>query len=132
MADLNDDLRKALAGKHFWSLATINPDGTPQSTIVWADERDGRIMVNSAFGRRKPRNLGQNPYVALAWFPPDSPYSNIAVQGRVVESYTGEQAEADIDALAKKYLDQDSYPYRQEGEQRVTFLIEPTHVWTRL
>jgi PPOX class probable F420-dependent enzyme len=131
MAELSDDLRRALGGKHFWSLATINPDGTPQSTIVWADERDGRIMVNTALGRKKPRNLEKNRNVALAWFPPDSPYSNISVQGRVVESYTGDRAEADIDALAKKYLGEDRYPYRQEGERRVTYLIEPKHIWSR-
>jgi PPOX class probable F420-dependent enzyme len=132
MAELSDEVRRALEGKSFWSLATINPDGSAQSTVVWVDLRGDRIMVNTALGRKKPRNLEQNPYVALSWYDPESPYSNISIQGRVTESYTGEQAEADIDALAKKYLDQDVYPYRTEDERRVTYLIEPTHVWSRL
>jgi len=130
--DLNETARGALEGKSFWTLATLNPDGSPQATVVWADIRDGRIVVNSALGRKKPRNLDHNPEVALAWYDPDNPYSNISIQGRVVDTYTGDQAEADIDALAKKYLDQDVYPYRQEGERRVSYLIEPTHVWVRV
>ena len=128
MAELTDDVRKALGGKHFWTLATINPDGTPQSTVVWVQERDGKILVNTALGRRKPRNLAANPNVALSWFDPENPYSTIQIQGRVAESYTGDQAEADIDSAAKKYLDQDVYPWRKEGEQRVSYLIEPTHI----
>ena len=132
MAELKDEVRSALEGKNFWSLATINPDGSPQNTVVWVDTRDGKIIVNSALGRKKPRNLETNPKVSLSWFDPENPYSNISIQGSVAQSYTGDQAEADIDALAKKYLDQDVYPYRKEDERRVTYLIEPTHVWSRM
>jgi PPOX class probable F420-dependent enzyme len=126
--ELSEAARKALEGKRFWTLATVNPDGTPQASVVWVARRDGRIMVNTALGRRKPRNLDGNPSVALTWFDPESPYESIQIQGRVAERYTGEQAEADIDTLAEKYLGQDVYPWRSEGEQRVTYLIEPTHV----
>jgi PPOX class probable F420-dependent enzyme len=126
--ELDETTRKALEGKSFWTLATINPDGSPQATVVWADIRDGKVVVNSALGRKKPRNLERNRQVALAWYDPENPYSSITIQGRVVESYTGDQAESDIDALAKKYIGQDVYPWRKEGEQRVSFLIEPTHV----
>ena len=128
MAELNDAVRSALEGKSFWSLATINPDGTPQSTVVWVQTSDGKILVNTALGRKKPRNLEQNPNVALSWYDPENPYQTISVQGRVVGSYAGDQAEADIDSAAKKYLDKDVYPWRKEGEQRVSYLIEPTHV----
>ena len=128
MAELSDEVRRVLEDTSFWSLATINPDGSAQNTIVWVAPRDGKILVNSALGRRKPRNLERNPHVALTHFDPVNPYSNIQIQGRVVESYTGEQAEADIDALAKKYVGEDVYPWRAEGERRVSFLIEPTHV----
>jgi PPOX class probable F420-dependent enzyme len=128
MAQLTDDVRNALEGKNFWSLATINPDGTPQSSVVWVQAKDGNILVNTALGRKKPRNLEQNPHVALSWFNAENPYQTISIQGHVVGSYTGDQAEADIDSAAKKYLDKDVYPWRKEGEQRITFLIEPTHV----
>ena len=128
MADLTDTARRALEGKYFWTLATINPDGSPQSSVVWVDVRDGKIVVNTALGRKKPRNMEQNPKVALSWYDPEAPYEPVSIQGRVVESYTGDRAEADIDSLAKKYIDKDVYPWRKEGERRITFLIEPTHV----
>ena len=131
MADLPGEVQNALEGKNFWSLATINPDGTPQSTVVWVQPRDGKILVNTALGRKKPRNLERNPNVALSWFDPENPYSTISIQGRVVDTYTGDQAEADIDTAAKKYIDQDVYPWRKEGEQRISYLIEPTHVLAR-
>jgi len=132
MAELTPEVQTVLEGKNFWSLATINPDGTPQNTVVWVKTRDGKIVVNTALGRRKPRNLAQNPNVALSWFDPDNPYSNIGIQGKVVDTYTGPEAEADIDSLAKKYIDQDVYPWRKEGEERVTYVIEPTYVHARM
>ncbi len=122
------ELTEALEGKNFWTLATVNPDGTPQNTVVWVQDKDGKVLVNTALVRKKPRNIEQNPNVALAWFNPENPYETISIQGRVVDSYTGDQAEADIDSAAKKYLDKDEYPWRQEGEQRVSYVIEPTHV----
>jgi PPOX class probable F420-dependent enzyme len=128
MAELDERTRAALDGTYFWSLATVNPDGTAQSTVVWVTFRDGRILVNSAQDRKKPRNLARNPSVALSWFDPEQPYGPIQIQGHVVESYTGAQAEADIDALAKKYIGEDVYPWRKDGERRISFLIEPTHV----
>ncbi len=129
MAELTDSAREALEGAHFWSLATVNPDGSPQSTVVWTHTRDGKIIVNSALGRKKPRNLEREPRVALSWHD-SSPgtYRSFAIQGRVVDTVVGDQAEQDIDALAKKYLGQDTYPWRKPEEQRVTFVIEPTRI----
>ena len=130
-AELTGSVRKALEGRNFWHLATLNPDGSPQVTTMWADLRDGRILVNSALKRKKPRNLAHDPRVALSWFDAERPYHSIAIQGRVVDTYQGERADADIDALAKKYLDQDRYPFRSADEQRVSYLIEPIHVLDR-
>ncbi len=130
MAELTDAAREALEGPNFWSLATVNPDGSPQSTIVWVHTRDGKIIVNSALGRKKPRNIEREPRVALSWHDtaPGS-YRSFAIQGRVVETIVGEQADRDIDMLAKKYLGEDRYPWRRPDEQRVTFVIEPTHLY---
>jgi PPOX class probable F420-dependent enzyme len=127
--ELSEKVQSALRGKEFWHLATVNPDGSPQATTVWIDLRGDRILVNSALGRKKPRNLEREPRVALSWCDPADHQHSIAIQGRVVESYTGEQAEADIDALAKKYLDADSYPFRSPTQHRISYLIEPTHVF---
>jgi PPOX class probable F420-dependent enzyme len=129
MTELDPQARAAFEGKNFWSVATASKAGVPQSTVMWVMLRDGRIVLNSALGRKKVNNLRENPHVALSWADPESLYVSYAIQGRMVEEVVGEQAEADIDRLAKKYLGEDRYPWRSPGEQRVTFLVEPTHVY---
>lgn len=127
---LDDDLRRALEEPNFWHLATVNPDGSPQSTTVWVHTRGDKILVNTALGRKKQRNIESDPRVALSFHETtDSSYRSWAIQGRVVETIVGDQAEADIDMLAEKYIGQSPYPWRSPGERRVTFLIEPTHVF---
>jgi PPOX class probable F420-dependent enzyme len=128
-AELTAKVRKALEDPNYWHLGTVNPDGSPQVTVVWLDTRGDNILVNSALGRKKPRNLEREPRVGLSWSDPADHQHSIAIQGRVVESYTGDQAEADIDALAKKYMGADTYPWRRADERRISYLIEPTHVW---
>ena len=126
--ELPQKIRNAIEEAQFWHLATTNPDGSPQVTTIWVMPKDGNILINTALGRKKPRNLEQNPNVALSWFDPENPYSTISIQGRVAESYTGDQAEADIDSAAKKYIDKDVYPWRKEDEHRISYLIEPVHI----
>jgi PPOX class probable F420-dependent enzyme len=129
MSELPDEVRKAFEAPNFWHLATVNPDGSPHSTTVWADTRDGKIIVNSALGRKKARNIEHEPRVALSWHTStDGGYRSVGIQGRVVETITGNQAEQDIDDLAQKYIGQSPYPWRSPGEQRVTYVIEPVHV----
>ena len=129
-AELSDDVRRALEAPNFWHLATVNPDGSAQATTVWVHTRDGKILVNSALGRVKPRNIEHNPTVALSWHEhPEGGYHSMQIQGRVVETIVGDQAEADIDSLAEKYLGQTPYPWRSPGEKRITYVIEPTHVY---
>ena len=127
--ELTADVRKALEEPQFWHLATVNPDGSPQVTTVWVMPKDGKILVNSALGRKKPRNLENNPNVALSWVDPANGYHSAEIQGRVIDTYTGDQAEKDIDDLAQKYLGQSPYPWRSPGEQRISFVVEPTHVY---
>jgi PPOX class probable F420-dependent enzyme len=130
-AELHGEVRRELEEPNFWHLATVNPDGSPQSTVVWVHMRDGKLLINTALGRRKPRNLEREPRVALSLQDSENPYENIQIQGRVVEAITGDQAESDIDMLSEKYTGKVPYPWRQPGEERVTYLIEPTHVWYR-
>jgi PPOX class probable F420-dependent enzyme len=111
--------------KSFANLATVMPDGSPQVTPVWFDYKDGVVRVNSAKGRVKSRNMQQGAAVALAILDPDNPYRYIQIRGRVAR-VVEEGASAHIDALAKKYLGQDKYPYAQPDEVRVVFEIEPT------
>jgi PPOX class probable F420-dependent enzyme len=110
--------------KAFASLATIMPDGSPQVTPVWVDYADGVVRINTAKGRVKERNMKQGAPVALAIMDPDNPYRHVQIRGRVAR-VTENGADAHIDALAKKYLGKDKYPYRQHGEVRVIYEIEP-------
>ena len=127
--ELPRKVNKAIEGTEFWHLATVNPDGSPQVSTVWVMGRDGNILVNTALGRKKPRNLDNDPRVALSWVDPENGYHCASIQGRVIDRYVGDQAEADIDSLADKYLGQSPYPWRSPGEQRVTYVVEPVHVY---
>jgi PPOX class probable F420-dependent enzyme len=111
--------------KAFANLATVMKDGSPQVTPIWLDYTDGKIRVNTARGRVKARTLRPGARVALAIADPDNPYRYLQVRGRVL-NVTEEGADAHIDSLAKKYLGQDKYPFRQPGEVRVKCEIEPT------
>jgi PPOX class probable F420-dependent enzyme len=110
--------------KAFANLATLMPDGSPQVTPVWVDYANGAIRFNTAKGRVKARNLKVGSPVALAIMDPDQPYRYLQVRGRV-SRVAEEGADAHIDALAKKYLGKDKYPFRQPGEIRVIYEIEP-------
>jgi PPOX class probable F420-dependent enzyme len=113
--------------KAFAHLATVMPDGTPQVTPVWFFYEHGKFIVNTARGRIKDRNMTQNAAVALSIIDPENPYSHLAVRGKI--SKISEQgADANIDALAKKYMGVDKYPFRQPDEVRVIYEIEPTSV----
>jgi PPOX class probable F420-dependent enzyme len=110
--------------KAFANLATLMPDGSPQVTPVWIGYADGAIRFNTAKGRVKARNLKVGSPVALAIMDPDEPYRYLQVRGRV-RRVVEEGADAHIDSLAKKYLGKDKYPFRQPGEVRVMYEIEP-------
>jgi PPOX class probable F420-dependent enzyme len=115
--------------KAFANLATTMPDGTPQVTPVWFDYNNGVIRVNSAKGRTKTRNMQQGAPVALSIMDPDNAYRYVQVRGKVTR-VTEEGAGAHIDSLAKKYIDQDKYPWSRPGDVRVTFEITPTAIQT--
>ena len=110
--------------KAFAHLATVMPDGSPQVTPVWFDYKGGKFIVNTARGRVKDKNIHRDPRVALAIQDPENPYRYLEIRGNVVE-VTEKGADEHINSLAKKYLGKDVYPFRQPGEQRVLYKIEP-------
>lgn len=110
-------------------LATVMPDGSPQVTPVWFDFTSGHIRVNTAKGRTKERNMQEGSPVALSIVDPGNDYRYIQIRGRVSRETT-DGADAHIDSLAKKYLGKEEYPFRQAGEERVTFEIEPVSIDT--
>ena len=120
--------RELLAqGRNFAHLVTLREDGTPLPVHVWVDIEDGRVALNSAEGRAWPENLRRTGRATVTVADHDNPYNYVTIDGRLVED-THEGADEHIDSLAKKYMGVDSYPFRREGEQRITFEIEPERV----
>lgn len=109
--------------KALGALTTLMADGSPQTTPVWIDFQNGQVWVNSAVGRQKDRNVRRDPRVAMAIVDPDNPYRYVEVRGRVA-AITEEGADDHIDAMARKYIGKDKYPWRQPTEKRVIYKIE--------
>lgn len=120
--ELPDDIRSALDEKVFVHVATLNPDGSPQVSVVWMTRRDNTVLFSTAQGRVKPRNIANDPRVALSFSPPDNTGRNIVMQGRVAKIAT--DGTWLIDELANKYLEHDSYQFAKPGEVRVNYEIE--------
>src|SRR6266403_2079042 len=119
-----DKYRDLFTKRAFASLATLMPDGSPQVTPVWVDLDGSQVIVNSAKGRQKDKNIRRDTRVALAVIDPENPYRYLEIRGPVVE-ITEQGADAHIDKMAKKYLGADKYPYRQPSETRVMYKIQP-------
>jgi PPOX class probable F420-dependent enzyme len=119
-----EDYKDLFEKKAFANLATVNADGTPQVTPVWIDYDGDYVLVNSARGRRKDKNMERNRAVALSIQDPDNPYRYLEVRGSVAE-ITEQDADKHIDKMAKKYIGQDKYPWSKPDEVRVIYKIKP-------
>jgi PPOX class probable F420-dependent enzyme len=113
--------------KAFANLVTLMPGGQPQVTPVWVDYDGHYVVINTAEGRQKDKNLQRDRRVALSILDPDNPYRYLEVRGHVAER-TRNGADQHIDAMAKKYLEKDKYPFRQPNEVRVLYRIEADHI----
>lgn len=127
MATLNHPAVQALldAPNHA-VISTVNPDGSIHSTVVWQEVVDGALNINSAVGRRWPTNLDADPRVTVLVLAQDNPYEYVEVRGTATSATDG--ADEQIDRLAKKYIGQDRYPFRSEGEQRVRYVVTADRV----
>lgn len=123
MAALPDSVKELLRKKTFVHFATLMKDGSPQVSPVWVDVDGDIIVINSAEGRLKDRNVRRDARVALSATDPDNPYKAVMIRGRVAE-ITTDGADAHIDAMAKKYMGVDEYPLRSDTEVRVIYRIE--------
>ncbi len=116
-----------LAAKNFCHVSTLRSDGTVHCAPVWVDAQDGMAVLNTAEGRAWPRNLERDPRVTLTVQNLENPYEYVEIRGEVAER-TRDGADENIDALAKKYLGADEYPYRQPGEQRLIIRVAADRV----
>jgi PPOX class probable F420-dependent enzyme len=127
MAKLDDSgVRDLLANPNYAVISTLNSDGTVHNAVIWISAENGSVAVNSAIGRAWPTNLERDPRVNVLVQEAGNPYHYVEIRGTATA--TTEGADEHIDALAKKYIDQDEYPFRQPGEERIKFVIQPEHV----
>jgi PPOX class probable F420-dependent enzyme len=116
--DLLSDGKKA-----FLILSTIMADGTPQVTPVWFNTDGEHILINSARGRIKDKNMRARPYVAMCIIDPENPYRYLQLRGNVI-NITTDGADEHINQLTFKYRGLLEYPSRKPGEQRVKYRVQ--------
>ncbi|MCW2725835.1 MAG: pyridoxamine 5-phosphate oxidase-related FMN-binding [Frankiales bacterium] len=127
MAKIDDPaVQNLLTQPNHGIVSTFDDDGSIRSGVVWVDLVDGKLALNSAEGRTWPTNLQRDPRVTVLVYDQNNPYEYVEVRGTATSSTA--DADGHIDRLAKKYLGKDSYPFRQEGEQRVSFFVDPKTV----
>ena len=117
----------------FVTVVTVMPDGQPQASVIWCDYDGQHVLVNTARGRQKERNLSDRPMATILAIDPQNPYRYLEVRGRVAEA-TEKGAVDSINSLAQQYMNKPIYyggvapAELAEKETRVLFKIEPTHV----
>jgi len=126
MPKLDEVQRAFIRDNPFYAvLTTIRADGSPHSTVVWIDEAGGDVVFNTARGRAKERNLSRDARASITFLDPGNPYRWISVSGPV--ELTDEGADAQIDALSRKYTGGD-YAHHRPGEQRVSARLAPDKI----
>lgn len=127
MATLSDPpVQELLEQPNHAVISTLNQDGSILNTVVWVNAEGDNVAVNSARGRKWPANIERDPRVTLLIYENGNPYNYVEIRGKA--SATSEGADDHINALTKKYIGQDQYPFRQPGEERIKFVIAPDHI----
>jgi len=117
-----------LKGKNLVFIATLMKDGSPQLSPVWADYEDGFVMVNTAEGRIKHKNVLNDTRVAVSVVANENPLDMTTIRGKVVEILP-DYDYVHINKLTKKYMGIENYPFHREGEKRIVFKIKPDKVF---
>jgi len=118
-----------LSKNGFAHVATVGPDGAPHSSPVWYDWDGSSLMFSQTTGRQKYKNLMRDGRVALSVTDPENPYRYIEIRGPVAFEDDGDGAF--INKMAKKYLNEDVYPWPQPGDVRVVVRVTPQHTTTQ-
>lgn len=128
VAEVPESAKDLLRRPNLAWVTTLRADGTPHNTVIWVDVNDkGEIYFNTAVGRVKERHLRANPAIAISVLDPENPYHWVTINGTAEISAEG--ALDSINRLAKKYIDRDTYPGLQPGEERVNVYVRPDRVF---
>lgn len=125
---MNDKVIKLFEGSNLVFIATIMKDGSPQLSPVWADMEEEHVLVNTAEGRIKHKNVLRDPRVAISVVDNNNPLNMTTMRGKVIEIIPDYQYQH-ANRLTKKYMGKDRYPFRQPGEKRIILKILPEKVY---
>jgi PPOX class probable F420-dependent enzyme len=127
MAKVTEEQARLLKGRNFASVATVGPDGIPQVTPNWVDWDGEHVLINTAEGRVKPRNVRRRPVISVLVINHEDPYQYVSITGPAEISADG--AEEHINELSRRYYGRD-FNYRQ-GEKRLILRVRPRRVFAR-
>jgi PPOX class probable F420-dependent enzyme len=125
---MEDKVIKLFENPNLVFIATVMKDGSPQVSPVWADFEDGYILVNTAEGRIKHKNILRDPRVAISVVDQKNPLDMTTIRGKVTQIIPDYQYNH-ANKLTKKYMGKDMYPFRQPGEKRTILKILPQRVY---
>jgi PPOX class probable F420-dependent enzyme len=125
---MTEQVSKILSDKNFAFLGTLMKDGRPHVTPVWVDLDNDHILINTAEGRIKHKNLTRDPRVSISLIDKNNPYSMVTIQGTVVDQIK-EGADDHIDKLARKYLKAEKYPGHSPSVKRIIIKIKPDRIF---
>lgn len=126
--EIDDNVIQLLTGKNFAFVSTLMKDGSPQITPIWIDFDGKIILINTAEGRTKQKNVSRDPRVAISIIDQNNPYNMVTIRGKVIEQ-TSNGADEHIDKMAKRYLGVDKYPFRSPDEKRLLLKVQPEKVF---
>ncbi|MER5639958.1 PPOX class F420-dependent oxidoreductase [Kitasatospora sp. NPDC002227] len=125
-AQLSDRAKALLDGKTFAVITTLQPDGSPQSSVVWVKHDGDDVLFSTVEGRRKHLNMAKDARVSLLVNPPDSPYEYFEVRGEV--AMTREGGRELIDEFSQKYRGEPVYGFDGPDDVRVVCRLTPRRV----
>ncbi len=114
--------------KNLIFIATINPDGSPQLTPVWGNYSDEHILINTAEGRIKHKNIQKDPRVAVSVVDYNNPLNMTTIRGKVIQIIP-DYDYSHINKLTKQYMGISEYPYKRENEKRIILKIKPEKIF---
>jgi PPOX class probable F420-dependent enzyme len=127
MAKLTEEQARLLKGRNFATVGTVGRDGVPQVTPNWVDWDGEHVLINTAEGRVKPRNIRERSTVAVTVINHEDPYQYVSITGPA--EITADGAEEHINELSHRYRGREfSYV---PGEKRLIVRVTPRRVFAR-
>jgi PPOX class probable F420-dependent enzyme len=125
---MDEKIVKLFSEQNLVFIATLMKDGSPQVSPVWANYDDGYVLVNTAEGRIKHKNVLRDPRVAVSVVSKDNPLDMTTIRG-VVEELIPDYDYRHADKLTQQYMNREHYPFKQNNEKRIILKIKPHKIF---